>query len=254
MKTAIVTGGASGIGLAAGKELLERGWRVALIDRDGVALAAAASTLPADRTSTHELDITDEAAVTRAVDTIAGHGELRGLVNSAGIAADKTLSETTAELFRHILEVNVIGSFLMVRAAAPHMEKADGGAIVNIASVSGMRGNVGRVAYGASKGGVIIMTQVMAVELAAAKIRVNVISPGPVDTPIVRQMGTSVSRDMWTRQVPMRRFGEPEEIARGIAFLLDDAQSSYITGQTLAIDGGFIAGGLISRRDDRKLQ
>jgi NAD(P)-dependent dehydrogenase (short-subunit alcohol dehydrogenase family) len=111
-----------------------------------------------------------------------------------------------------------------------------------------MRGNVGRVAYGASKGGVITMTQVMAVELASAKIRVNVISPGPIDTPIVRQMGTSVSREMWTRQVPMGRFGEPEEVAQGIAFLIDDAQSSYITGQTLAIDGGFIAGGLISRQ------
>ena len=231
MKTVIITGGGSGIGLAAGKELLERGWRVALIDRDGTALEEAARSLPADRTSTHQLDITDEAAVARAVDTIAGRGELREIVNSAGIAADKTLSETTAELFRRILDVNVIGSFLMARAAAPLMEKAGGGAIVNIASVSGMRGNVGRVAYGASKGGVITMTQVMAVELAAAKIRVNVISPGPIDTPIVRQMGTSVSREMWTRQVPMRRFGEPEEVARGIAFLLDDTQSSYITGQ-----------------------
>jgi NAD(P)-dependent dehydrogenase (short-subunit alcohol dehydrogenase family) len=248
MRTAIVTGGGSGIGLAAGKVLLERGWRVALIDRDRPALEAAVSGLPADRTSVHHLDITDEAAVASVVDTVASAGELRGLVNSAGIAADKTLRDTTAELFRRILEVNVIGSFLMTRAAAPHMEKAGGGAIVNIASVSGMRGNVGRVAYGASKGGVITMTQVMAVELASAKIRVNVISPGPIDTPIVRQMGTSVSREMWTRQVPMGRFGEPEEVAQGIAFLIDDAQSSYITGQTLAIDGGFIAGGLIARQ------
>jgi NAD(P)-dependent dehydrogenase (short-subunit alcohol dehydrogenase family) len=191
------------------------------------------------------LDVTDEAGVNAA---IAGAGELapiRGLINSAAIGADQSFEGTSVESFRKILEVNVVGCFIVARAAIGAMRDAGGGAIVNLASVSGVRGNTGRTAYGASKGAIITMTQVMAVELASANIRVNAIAPGPVETAMVRAMHTPEARQNWVRRVPQRRYGEPREIARAAAFLLDDEQSSYVTGHVLAIDGGFLAGGLL---------
>jgi NAD(P)-dependent dehydrogenase (short-subunit alcohol dehydrogenase family) len=119
------------------------------------------------------------------------------------------------------------------------------GSIVNIASVSGIRGNTGRVAYGASKGGVITMTQVMAVELAPLGIRVNAIAPGPIETPLVRAMHTEKARADWLSRVPQHRYGTPEEVAGAAVFLLDQRRSSFMTGQTLCVDGGFTAAGVM---------
>jgi NAD(P)-dependent dehydrogenase (short-subunit alcohol dehydrogenase family) len=141
--------------------------------------------------------------------------------------------------------VNVVGSFIVARAVVRAMRESGGGAIVNIASVSGLRGNIGRTAYGASKGAVVTMTRVMAVELASAKIRVNAIAPGPVETAMVRAMHTADARRNWVNRVPQGRYGQPHEIARAAAFLLDAEQSSYVTGHVLAVDGGFLAGGLL---------
>ncbi len=166
------------------------------------------------------------------------------MVNSAGIASDVPALETSAALFRKILEVNLIGSFIVSREVARHMQAHGGGSIVNIASVSGIRGNSGRVAYGASKGGVITMTKVMAVELATKGIRVNAIAPGPVETPLVREVHTAEARAEWLNRVPMNRYGQPSEIAGTAVFLLDGSKSSYITGQTISVDGGFTAAGL----------
>jgi NAD(P)-dependent dehydrogenase (short-subunit alcohol dehydrogenase family) len=118
-----------------------------------------------------------------------------------------------------------------------------GGAIVNIASVSGLRGSVGRAAYGASKGGVITLSQVMAVELAPLGIRVNVIAPGPIDTPLVQRLHDNEVRDAYHRLVPMARYGTPAEIA-GAALYLCGPDAAYITGHVLAVDGGFLAAGL----------
>lgn len=159
--------------------------------------------------------------------------------------SDQRFEETSAETFRKILDVNVVGSFIVARAAIRAMREAGGGAIVNLASVSGLRGNIGRTAYGASKGAIVTMTQVMAVELAAANIRVNAIAPGPVESAMVRAMHTPEARANWVSRVPQRRYGEPHEIARAAAFLLDERQSGYITGHVLAVDGGFLAGGLL---------
>lgn len=177
----------------------------------------------------------------------AEFGPITGLVNSAGIARDLPSLETSADLFRRILDVNLVGSFVVSREIAKRMCGRGSGAIVNIASVSGIRGNVGRVAYGASKGGVITMTQVMAVELASSGVRVNAIAPGPIETPLVREVHTEEVRAEWLATVPQARYGKPSDIAAAAVFLLDPAQSGFVTGQTLSVDGGFTAAGLIGR-------
>lgn len=239
--TIIITGGASGLGLATAELARDKGLRVAVIDLAGTTLDQA----QAAGFATHAGDITDEAAMNGIVDRIAAEGPIRGLVNSAGTGADLAMLDTSPARFAQILNVNVLGSFIVSAACVRHMRQG-GGSIVNIGSVSGIRGNEGRVAYGASKGAIVAMTKVMAVELAGFGIRVNVVAPGPVDTPLVARVHTPEVRSAWAGAVPMRRYGTPAEIAGPILFLLDEAQSSYVTGQVLSVDGGFMAAGIMS--------
>lgn len=238
-----ITGGASGIGLAAARAAAGAGYRLAVADRDHAALEAARAVLPAEARLS-ELDVTDEGAVERWIAEAADVGPLAGLVTSAGIAADVPVLETSAEQFRRILEVNVTGTFLCAKAAARRMRATGGGSIVTIASVSGMRGSKGRAAYGASKAAVINLTQVLAVDLAADGIRANAVCPGPVETPLVARVHTPETRAHWLAHVPQRRYARPEEIAGAVLFLLDPAQSGYITGAVLPVDGGFAGAGL----------
>lgn len=242
----LVTGGASGIGLAIAEAVLAEGWHAIIADRDEPALAAAGERLgQLGKARFEPLDVTDEAAVVELVARCeAEFGGLSGIVNSAGIGRDVPALETSAELFRKILDVNLTGSFVVAREAAKAMRGRGTGAIVNIASVSGITGNAGRTAYGASKGGVIVMTKVMAVELAPLGIRVNAIAPGPIDTPLVQEMHTGAARTAWINAVPQRRYGTPAEIASAAIFLLDPQKSGFVTGQTLCIDGGFTAAGI----------
>jgi len=249
-ETVFVTGGASGIGFAIVEAVLEKGWRVIIVDRAEESLEQSRKALAqhGERARFLPLDIADEAAVVQMVAQCEAEcGPITGLVNSAGIARDLPSLDTSADLFRRILDVNVVGSFVVSREIAKRMCERRGGAIVNIASVSGIRGNIGRVAYGASKGGVITMTQVMAVELATSGVRVNAIAPGPIETPLVRQVHTDEVRAEWLARVPQKRYGKPSEIASAAVFLLDDAQSGFVTGQTICVDGGFTAAGLLGR-------
>jgi NAD(P)-dependent dehydrogenase (short-subunit alcohol dehydrogenase family) len=249
-ETILVTGGASGIGLAIVEASLAKGWRVVVADRDEKSLEQCRTALGqhGERIRFESLDVADEAAVVQAIVRCEEEfGPITGLVNSAGIARDLPSLETSADVFRKILEVNVVGSFVVSREIAKRMCERHTGSIVNIASVSGIRGNVGRVAYGASKGGVIMMTQVMAVELAPKGIRVNAVAPGPIETPLVREVHTDQVRAEWLATVPQCRYGKPSEIAGAAIFLLDNSQSSFMTGQTLCVDGGFTAAGLIGR-------
>jgi NAD(P)-dependent dehydrogenase (short-subunit alcohol dehydrogenase family) len=243
---AIVTGAGSGIGRATAELLLTKGWRVTLLDRSDDALADVRTVLANPLARFVAADVTDETAVERAVDaTVAAFGSLHGVVNSAGIAADIPVLDTPVDLFRRVLDVNVIGTFLVGRTAARHMKDTGGGAIVNIASISGLRGSKGRSAYGASKGAVVTLTQVMANDLAPYHIRVNAVAPGPVETPMVKALHTIEDRALYNRYIPMKRYAEPNEIASVIHFLLDEAQSCYVTGEIIAVDGGYRGAGLV---------
>ena len=226
-----VTGGASGIGLAVAEAAQAAGWRVAAADR----------TPAGDVT---ELDVTDALAVKRWIGGLEG---LRGLVCSAGISAATPILDTEPELFRRILDVNLTGSFLAAQAAARAMVAGgNGGSIVFIASVSGLRGVQGRVAYGASKAGVINMAQVLAIDLAKHGIRVNAICPAPIETPLVAKLHDGETRAQWLSRIPAARYGRVEEVAQAALFLLDDRRSSYITGHALPVDGGYAGAGVMA--------
>ena len=246
---AVITGGASGIGQATAAHLLDLGWRVAILDLEGDALASARTVYSGNEDlGVWAVDVTSEEQVITVMAAIEAElGPVDGVVNCAGIAADHHVLETPVALFRKVMDVNVVGTFVVGKAAAGAMKDRGRGSIVNIASISGLRGSKGRSAYGASKGAVVNLTQVMANDLAEYGIRVNAIAPGPIETPMVKAIHTQADRDLYHRFVPMNRYAEPHEIATVAAFLLDDTQSSYITAEIIAVDGGYRGAGIIVR-------
>lgn len=244
-KVALVTGGLSGIGGAIAERFGAEGARVIAAD-----IAAPAGAVdPSVEVAPLRLDVSDPAMVEAAIAEVLGkYGRIDCLVHAAGIGRDIPFLETGIAEFDRIIAVNLRGTFLVGQACARAMRDQGGGSIVNIASVSGMRGNVGRSAYGASKGGVVILSQVMAVDLAAYGIRVNVIAPGPVDTPLVARMHSSAIRGRWTDHTPLGRYAQPEEIAGAAVYLCSD-DASYATGIVLPVDGGFSGSGLTALAD-----
>jgi NAD(P)-dependent dehydrogenase (short-subunit alcohol dehydrogenase family) len=244
-KVALVTGAARGIGLAAAKKFLAEGWRVTLLDIEGELLERTFKTLAApDAALAIHCDVSDAAAVAAAVAKAGRHfGRLDALVNNAGIAIFKPLMETTQADWERVLAVNLTGPFLCTQAAAPLMRETGGGAIVNITSISGLRASTLRTAYGTSKAGLAHLTKQFAVELAALGIRVNAVAPGPVDTAMAKAVHTPAIRADYHDTIPLNRYGLEEELAEAIFFLCSD-RASYITGQVLAVDGGFEATGI----------
>lgn len=248
MKTAIVTGAARGIGLSTTHLLQSQGWQVALVDID----AAELHTLDIPGCKTFACDVSDPDQVARMVaDVIDWSGRIDALVNNAGVADFRPLAETDLDTWRRIMAVNLDGVFLTSQAVIPHLRDTRG-AIVNIASISGLRASTLRVAYGTSKAAVIHLTRQQAVELGEWGIRANCVAPGPVDTKLALAVHTPAIRAAYHDALPLNRYGRETEIAEAIAFLCSD-RASYVTGQVLAADGGFEAAGvgLPALRQDR---
>lgn len=242
----VVTGGASGIGEATVSALVDEGVAVTILDAGEGACARAEQRYEGEDVAVHVCDVTDEDEVADSLSqSVAVFGPITGLVNCAGIARDLPAEKTSAEIFRQILDVNLTGSFITCRAALDQM--GDTLAIVNLSSVSGQRANAGRVAYGASKAGVILMSQVLANEWGASGVRVNVVAPAPVDTPLIARLHTAEDRRRWNAQIPLGRYGRPEEVAHAILFLLSP-RAGYINGHVLDIDGGFSSSGILAGR------
>jgi NAD(P)-dependent dehydrogenase (short-subunit alcohol dehydrogenase family) len=244
-KVALVTGAARGIGLAVAKRFLAEGWRVALLDIEGELLQGAVAGLAnSDHTLALHCDVSDASAVAVAIDTVAKRfGRLDALVNNAGVAVFAPLMQTSDEDWNRVLAVNLTGPFICTKAAVPLMREHGGGAIVNITSISAVRASTLRSAYGTSKAGLAHLTKQLAVELAALGIRVNGVAPGPVDTAMAKAVHTPEIRADYHDAIPLNRYGLEEELAEAVLFLSCD-RSSYITGQILAVDGGFDAAGI----------
>jgi NAD(P)-dependent dehydrogenase (short-subunit alcohol dehydrogenase family) len=244
-RVAWVTGAARGIGLATARRFLEEGWSVALLDVDAENLARgmAALDLP-ERTLALPADVSDAAAVEQAAQALmARFGRLDALVNNAGVAVFGPILQTTLADWQRVLAVNLTGPFLTAQAAAPLMAEGGGGAIVNITSISGLRASTLRVAYGTSKAGLAHLTKQQAVEFAALGIRVNAVAPGPVETAMAQAVHTPEIRADYHDAMPLNRYGLESELAAAV-FWLCDSQSSYVTGQVIAVDGGFDAAGI----------
>jgi NAD(P)-dependent dehydrogenase (short-subunit alcohol dehydrogenase family) len=243
-KVALVTGAARGIGLATAKRFLADGWRVALLDIERPLLDDAVAALAdPDHTLAICCDVSDAVAVAAAIAAVQGRfGRLDALVNNAGIAVFAPLLETEDQDWNRVLAVNLTGPFLCTKAAAPLMRE-HGGAIVNITSISAVRASTLRSAYGTSKAGLAHLTKQLAVELASLGIRVNAVAPGPVDTAMAKAVHSPEIRADYHDAIPLNRYGLEEELAEAIFFLCSD-RASYITGQILAVDGGFDAAGI----------
>jgi NAD(P)-dependent dehydrogenase (short-subunit alcohol dehydrogenase family) len=244
-KVALITGAARGIGLATARRFLAEGWRVALLDIEADLLRGAVAAIASpDATLALPCDVSDVAAVRAAIEAIGRRfGRLDALVNNAGVAVFAPLLETSDEDWNRVLAVNLTGPFLCTKAAAPLMREHGGGTVVNITSISAVRASTLRSAYGTSKAGLAHLTKQLAVELASLGIRVNGIAPGPVDTAMAKEVHTPEIRADYHDAIPLNRYGLEEELAEAIFFLSCD-RSSYITGQILAVDGGFDAAGI----------
>jgi NAD(P)-dependent dehydrogenase (short-subunit alcohol dehydrogenase family) len=247
-RIAVVTGGASGIGRATAHLFAAQGATVVIADRDRAGAAATADQIVAagGRAHAEPADVTVDADCRRVVERAAGLGGLHVLFNNAGIIRRATVLDLAEEDWDRVMQVNVKSIYLMTRHAVPLMERSGGGAIVNTASGWGLTGGPRAVAYCASKGAVVLLTKAMAIDHAAADIRVNCVCPGDTDTPMLRsearQLGAREDRFLAeAAHRPLGRVGTPEEIARAVLFLASD-DASFVTGTALVVDGGGLAG------------
>jgi NAD(P)-dependent dehydrogenase (short-subunit alcohol dehydrogenase family) len=234
MKLAVVTGGAKGIGLGATRELTAEGWQCVVFDTD-----------PAGKQVADQLggayvrvDVTRPDELRAAFEDVAGRfGPLHGLVNSAGINRTGPSADLSIADWQRVIDIDLSGTFYACQAAYPHL--APGAAIVNLASIFAMRAMPGRVAYAAAKHGVVGITRVLAVEWADRPIRVNAVAPSWTDTPLIQDQVAAGTIDLGVlERVPFRRLARVEDVAGAIAFLLGE-KASFITGQTLYVDGGY---------------
>jgi meso-butanediol dehydrogenase / (S,S)-butanediol dehydrogenase / diacetyl reductase len=244
-KVAVVTGGARGIGLAIGQWFLANGHQVVLLDVDNTTLVATQKQLnrPDNLLCLHT-DVSQPDQVQAAADQVmARFGRVDALVNNAGVAVFKPALETTFQEWRHVLSTNLDGAFLCTQAFGAIMANQRSGAVVNIASISGLRASTLRLAYGTSKAALIHLTKQYAAELGNYGVRVNAICPGPVETEMAKLVHSAAIRADYYDTIPLGRYGSTEEMADTVGFLCSP-QASYINGQSIAVDGGFDASGV----------
>ncbi|MCH9740770.1 MAG: 3-oxoacyl-ACP reductase FabG [Epsilonproteobacteria bacterium] len=239
-KNVLVTGSSRGIGAEIAKSLAGFGLKVWINYRSGEAEAKAVQAdivAAGGEAEVIGFDVSDEAAFVDAIKTIvATDGEIAYLVNNAGITNDKLAMRMKSEDFMSVIDANLKSTFIGCREALKAMGKKRFGSVVNIASIVGETGNAGQTNYSASKGGTIAMTKSFAMESAPRGIRFNNITPGFIATEMTDVLKDEV-KDAFTAKIPLARFGEPKEVAEAVAFLLSD-HSSYITGETLKVNGG----------------
>lgn len=247
-KVVLITGGASGIGLAAVKLFLEHGAKVAVADINEDSGKQLVESLPHEHAAFFKTDITNEADCQKTVQSVLSQfGTIDVLINNAGIEIVSPIHEMTLEDWNHILQVNLTGVFLMSKHTLPHMLEKKSGSIINTGSVGGLVGWPDIPAYNATKGGVIQLTKSMAIDYAAHQIKVNCIAPGIIDTPLNEKSfldNHSESLEFVKKEKakvnPLLRLGKPEEIAGVMLFLASDL-SSYMTGSVITADGGYTA-------------
>jgi NAD(P)-dependent dehydrogenase (short-subunit alcohol dehydrogenase family) len=246
-RTAAITGGGQGIGRAIASAFVEQGALVLIADIVGDRAEKTAAELAAGGRNAKavRIDVAEPDGGQKLVERcVLEFGRLDVLVNNAGLGINRRTVDFPLDEWERVIKVNLTGAFLCAQAAARQMIKQNGGKIINIVSLSGQRGGIGRAAYGSSKAGLELLTKVMAVELAEHGINVNAIAPGPIATELASQVHTKETRAAYEFLTPQGRYGEPSEIADAAVFLASD-ESRYVTGHTLNVDGGFLAAGLI---------
>jgi len=237
-------------GFATARELRAAGAAVVLADIDEARLEAAVLELrdAGGRVDAIRLDVANsadcDAAVAHAV--AFGGGKLEILIHSAGIGVERLFLETSDAEWARIIDIDLTGTFYCNRAAGRVMAQAGYGRIVNLASTAGVVGGTGRAAYGAAKGGVVMLTRVLAVELATSGVTVNALAPGAIETELVARMHSQETRRTYTRAIPANRYGAPDEVAAAALFLASRT-SGYVNGHVLAVDGGFLAAGILNK-------
>ena len=236
-KVAIVTGAARGIGLEISRELLAMGMTVLGIDLNAENLDKAKAELGSDKFDVVTLDVTDSAGFEKVVsDVVEKHGRLDVLVNNAGITRDNICVLLTDDDWDLVMKVNLKSAFIGTREAGKVMMRQRTGSIINMSSYSGLEGNRGQANYAASKAGMIGLSKSAAKELAKRNVRVNCVCPGFIKTEMTDAIPQE-AKDVALTMIPMKRMGQPEDIAKAVGFLASEA-SSYITAQTLSVDGG----------------
>lgn len=238
-KTAIVTGGSSGIGFACAKLLLSEGARVCICARNPQKLEKAAAELSQfGEVMFYAVDLADKDQIRRAVDAvIEAFGRVDILINNAGMNADAQFYKMRDEQFESVIDTNLKGMYYFSKAVVPGMMENRYGKIVSVSSVSAFNGNFGQSNYAASKGAIISMTRVMGKELGKYGINVNAVAPGSIMTEMYNAVPEEIKQKKLAG-IPLRRYGDPAEAASAICFLASD-EASYITSQLLVVDGGF---------------